>query len=220
MPTIRAPVGVQLRHGCQLTAEEYRSQRFWEQASLESCPLHPEGGCGFCRHTPYARVEPPGTLIARYRCPTARVTFSLLPDCLPSRFPSTLRQVEDAVEQVEQRKGTMTQLAAELRPAEQDRDRVQGGMRYLRRRRQGVYAALTTIIGLFPERFAGYPPTLEGFRAALGVEHVLTALRELACQHLRDLPPPLGFGPRPTPRKKLQRRLQQEAGADPPERPV
>lgn len=114
----------------------------------------------------------------------------------------------------------MGQLGAELRPAEQDRDRVQGAVRYLRRRCRGVYAALTTIIGLLPERFAGHPPTLEGFRAALGGEQVLVNLRVLVADHLRDLPPPLGFGPRPTPRKKLQQRLQQEAGADPPERPV
>lgn len=210
---------MQLQLAFALSAEEYISQRFWEQASLASCPLHPEGGCHLSRHTPYERVNPP-CRVARYRCPTARVTFSLLPNCLASRLSSTLEQIEQAVERVERREGTMGQLGAELRPAEQDRDRVQGAVRYLRRRCRGVYAALTTIIGLLPERFAGHPPTLEGFRAALGGEQVLVNLRVLVADHLRDLPPPLGFGPRPTPRKKLQQRLQQEAGADPPERPV
>ena len=114
----------------------------------------------------------------------------------------------------------MAALAAQQRPGEQDRDRVQGAVRFLRRRCRDVYAALVAIVGLLPERFAGHPPTLEGFRAALGVEHVLVALRELVADHLCGLPPPLGFGPRPTPREKLRRRLQQEAGADPPERPV
>jgi hypothetical protein len=148
------------------------------------------------------------------------VTFSLLPDCLASRLPSTLAEVEQAVERVERRDGTMARLGAELRPAEQDRDRVQGAVRHLRRRCRGVYAALATIVGLLPDRFAGHPPTLEGFRAALGGEPVLVTLRGLLADHLRGLPPPLGFGPRSTPRKKLQQRLQHEAGADPPERPV
>lgn len=148
------------------------------------------------------------------------MTFSLLPDCLASRLSSTLAEVEEAVEQVESREGSMALLAAQLRPSEQDRDRVQGAERFLRRRCRGIYAALVTIVGLLPDRFAGCPPTLEGFRAALGVEHVLGALRTLVADHLRELPPPLGFGPRPMPRRKALRRLQQEAGADPPERPV
>lgn len=211
---------MQLRFASALSAEEYVSQRFWEQASLASCPLHPEGGCHLSRHTSYERVSPPGCRIARYRCPTDRVTFSLLPDCLASRLSSTLSEVEEAVGRVECRAGTMAQLAAELRPAEVEHDRAQGAVRYLRRRCRAVYAALVTIVGLQPERFAGHPPTLEGFRAALGVEWVLIRLRELVTDHLRDLPPPLGFGPRPIPRKKALRRLQQEAGADPPEQPV
>lgn len=211
---------MQLRLAFSLSAEEYVSQRFWEQASLASCPLHPDGGCHLSRHTSYERVSPPGCRIARYRCPSDRVTFSLLPDCLASRLSATLPEVEEAVDGVERREGSMAQLGAELRPANKDHDRVQGVVRYLRRRCRGVHAALVTIIGLLPERFAGHPPTLEGFRAALGVKHVLGALRGLVADHLDSLPPPLGFGPRPTPRRKARRRLQQEAGADPPERPV
>ncbi|HMK73616.1 MAG TPA: hypothetical protein VK454_09765 [Myxococcaceae bacterium] len=147
------------------------------------------------------------------------MTFSLLPDCLASRLSSTLPEIEETVEQAEGRDGTMAELGAELRPGGQDRDRVQGAVRFLRRRCRGVYAALLTIVGLLPERFAGHSPTLEGFRAALGVKDVLTALRELVADRLHGLPPPLGFGPRPDPRRKALRQLQQEAGADPPERP-
>lgn len=208
---------MQLRLATKLSAEEYISQRFWERASLATCPLHPEGGCRLSRHTSYERVHPP-CRVARFRCPTARVTFSLLPDCLASRLPGTLLEVEQAVEQVEHRQVPLDELGAEMRPAEQDRDRVQGAVRYLRRRCRGVRAALTTIVGLLPERFAGHPPTLEGFRAALGVAQVLEHLREVAAAHLGGLPPPLGFGPRPSPRRKAVRRLQQEAGADPPQR--
>lgn len=148
------------------------------------------------------------------------MTFSLLPDCLASRLSSTLAEVEEAVARVESRDGTMVDLAAQLRPGEPDRDRVQGAVRYLHRRRRGVYAALATLIGLFPERFSGRQPTLEDFRVALGTTQALVALRALAAEHLRNLPPPLGFGPRPMPRRASVRRLQQEAGADPPKRPL
>jgi hypothetical protein len=211
---------VQLQLGIELSAEEYVSQRFWERASLASCPLHPEGGCHLSRHTSYPRVTPPGARIARYRCPTARVTFSLLPDCLASRLPSTLAEVEKAVAQVESRDGTMVDLAAQLRPGEPDRDRVQGAVRYLQRRRRGVYAALAILIGLFPDRFSGRQPRLEDFRAALGTTQALVTLRALAEEHLQNLPPPLGFGPRSISRRASARRLQQEAGADPPKQPL
>jgi hypothetical protein len=59
-------IPVQLRFHTGLTSEEYVKQKAWESASLERCPHHPEGGCSFSRHTPYKRVEPPGTLIARW----------------------------------------------------------------------------------------------------------------------------------------------------------
>jgi hypothetical protein len=39
--------------------------------------------------------------IARYYCPTAQETFSLLPDCLASRFPSDLDDLERVVIHVE-----------------------------------------------------------------------------------------------------------------------
>ena len=210
---------MQFRLACLLTADEYSSQRFWERASLESCPLHPEGGCGFCRHTPYERVEPPGTLIARWRCPLARVTFSLLPDCLASRVKGRLRDIELAADAVDRRDGSLEALAASLRPpaeVDPDGDHVAGTLKWLRRRRCWVTAALTVALGLLPDRLAGRAPTLADFRAALGVEHVLEALRPLFAARLAQLPPPLGFGPRSTPRKEGARCLQQETGPDPP----
>jgi hypothetical protein len=39
--------------------------------------------------------------IARYYCPTARETFSLLPDCLASHFPGELDAIEHVVAAVE-----------------------------------------------------------------------------------------------------------------------
>jgi hypothetical protein len=92
---------VQLRLECQLSAEQYVERRSWLSASLASCPLHPEGGCGFARHGSYPRREPAGARVRRYYCPTGKVTFSLLPDCLASRVSATLAQVESAVALVE-----------------------------------------------------------------------------------------------------------------------
>ena len=39
--------------------------------------------------------------IARYYCPTARETFSLLPDCLASHFPGELDDLEQVVATVD-----------------------------------------------------------------------------------------------------------------------
>ena len=55
------------------------------------------GGCGFARHGTYPRKTPPGMRVTRYYCPTAHETFSLLPDCLASRFPSDLDDLERVV---------------------------------------------------------------------------------------------------------------------------
>lgn len=210
---------MQFRLPCQLTADEYTSQRFWEQASLQSCPLHPDGGCGFCRHTPYERVEPPGTRIARWRCPRHRVTFSLLPDCLASGVKGSLRDIEAAVDKAERRDGSLEELAANLRPsseADPDSDHVAGTLKWLRRRRRWVTAALTFALPLLRTRLAGREPTLDDFRAALDVEHVLESLRSLLEDHLAHLPLPFGFGPRSSSRNCSASSLQQGMGPDPP----
>jgi hypothetical protein len=118
-----------------LTSEEYVSQKGWLAASLERCPFHPEGGCGLARHGTYARVWPAGCLIARWRCPPARTTISLLPDFLCSRLRGTLAEVEAVVAAVE---AAPTQEAASeaLRPDIE----LPGALRWLRRSRQLVYA--------------------------------------------------------------------------------
>ena len=77
--------------------------------------VHPEGGCGFARHGTYERMEPPGTLIARWYCPEAHKTFSLLPDHLAARFPGTLARLEEVVAAAEQT-STRAEAADRLRP--------------------------------------------------------------------------------------------------------
>ncbi len=203
---------VQLRHKSQLTSEEYVKQEAWKSANLERCPLHPEGGCGIARHTPYARVEPPGMFIARSYCEKGHTTFSLLPDCLASRLSSTLPDMERVVDAVEQRESSVEAVAEKLRPDIE----VQGAVRWARRRVMAAAIALLVLKGLQPDVLARVSPTMGGFRAALGVEAVLPALREMAGAQLASVPPYVGFGPHATGGKTGRRRRQQGKGADPP----
>src|SRR5258706_10707523 len=92
-----APRPVQLRHACPLSGEAYVARSGWRDASLAACPRHPRGGCGLVRHGTYARRTPTGMRIARYYCPTAHETFSLLPDCLASHFPGALDPIGQVV---------------------------------------------------------------------------------------------------------------------------
>ncbi|MCC6338013.1 MAG: hypothetical protein IT380_28975 [Myxococcales bacterium] len=137
------------------------------------CPEHPEGGCGFARHTAYARVEPPGMWIARWYCPEAHLTFSLLPDCLASRLSSTLGEVEDVADAVEQRAGSLEAVAEQLRPDIE----AQGAVRWVRRRVAAVAVALKALKGLLPDVLGSVAPTLVEVRAALGVDTVLCSRR-------------------------------------------
>jgi hypothetical protein len=203
---------VQLRFATGLTSEEYVKQEGWHFATLKQCPLHPRGGCGFARHTAYLRAEPAGALIARYYCPQGHTTFSLLPDCLAARLPSSLADVEAVCTAAATGGRSQEAIAEELRPAIQ----CQGAVRWMRRRVKAVTGALVAIIGLRPDLFAGRQPTVEDFRKVLGVEHVLEALRETAAKHLAALPPPLGFSPRGPRGSPAIRQRQQKAGADPP----
>lgn len=206
------PRVVQLRHESQLTSEEYVKQRAWESASLERCPLHPEGGCGLAKHTPYRRVEPPGMFVARLYCAEGHTTFSLLPDCLASRLSSTLAEVEEVAAAVEQRASSIEVVAAEVRPD----IGVQGAVRWVRRRMVAVAIALVVLKGLRPDVLSGVECTLGDVRAALGVEEVLPAVREFAGAQLADVPPYVGFGPRPRGGNTGKGRRQHGAGADPP----
>ena len=202
---------MQVRFATGLTSEEYVSQKGWLSARLEWCPLHPEGGCGFARHTMYARVSPAGCWIARYYCRTGRTTFSLLPEFLSSRLTGTLAEVEAVVAAAEAAP-SQEAASAVVRPAVE----LPGALRWLRRRTRLVHAGLAAVIGLLPELLAGQTPTVTSIRSALAAEEVLVRLRAEAVEHLAGLPPPLGFGPRPTRRRPRPTALQQEAGPDPP----
>ena len=92
---------MQIRYATDLSAEQYVQQQAWQTATLNHCPLHPQGGCRFSKHGTYPRKFPEGTKIARWYCPDGHMSFSLLPDCLASRLPGTLLEIEDVVAKVE-----------------------------------------------------------------------------------------------------------------------
>ena len=205
---------LQLRYATNLTDEEYVCQRAWETATLSTCPLHPAGGCDFSRHTTYARKTPSGAQIARYYCRTARVTFSLLPDCLASRLSGSLAQVE-AVVAVSEAAPTLTQAAQELRPELLD---VRHALRWLRRRTGPVRTALTALVTLLPA-LAGVDATVTAVRGALGTEQVLVTTRELMSEQLSSLCHPVGLRPRGSERNDAAEASQHKAGPDPPAGP-
>jgi len=203
---------MQLRFACAYTGVEYVSERAWEKASLPRCPLHPGGGCGFARHGTYPRVSPPGTRIARWYCPKAGRTFSLLPDCLSARLKGTLSELEAVVRGIEQAPSLEAACTA-LRPEIE----LPGVLRWARRRVHAVHSALHLLRGLMPERFEGCRPRLEAFAERLGVSEALVALRAIAADLLHRLPSPLGFVPRRQPGGAPPRGRPHQVGADPPQ---
>lgn len=211
MAAVRAVAGVQLRYKTGLTGEDYVNRQAWREARLARCPLHPHGGCGFARHGTYARKRPHGARVARWYCPSAHCTFSLLPDCLSARLPGTLIEIEAVVAAVEAAP-SLEAAADALRPHIE----LPGAMRWARRRVQRVHAALTALRGLMPQDFAACPATVAGFRARLGAAPVLPALRARATAHLTDLPAPLGLRPRLMRAGESRRPRQHNMGPDPP----
>ena len=203
---------MQLRYRTGLTGERYVTAQGWRDATLACCPHHPGGGCSLARHGTYARKTPPGTRIARWYCPESHTTFSLLPDCLAARLPGTLAELEDAVAAAE-RSPSVAAAAAVLRPG---RSEPPGAMRWLRRRIRLVRRALVTVRGLLPERLAGCPPTILGFRGRLGTDAALAWLREMAAPQLQALPTPVGYAHHPATPGHPVLPFQQRVGHDPP----
>lgn len=205
-------VPVQLRLTTGHTSEEYVSRQAWRDATLECCPLHPQGGCGFARHGTYERVEPPGAHIARWYCRKGHCTFSLLPDCLAARFTGSLAAFEAAAACAEESQ-SLERAADRLRPDVMD---LFAAVRWLRRRRRLLQYLFTVLRGLLPELFADCLPQVDVFRARLGCECALVRLRAIAAPWLVVLPPPLGFGPSLEAAGDWQPPRQQSIGPDPP----
>jgi hypothetical protein len=147
--------------------------------------------------------------ITRYYCPTAHETFSLLPDCLASRFPGDLDDLERVVAQVDAAR-SIEAAADVLRP-----DIVlPSAVRWVRRRLTLIRATLLTIVTLLPDRFGG-DAHLDAVRAALDTDHALVLLRARAATVLSALPRPLGFARQIRPCRTRRPRRQHRMGADP-----
>ena len=141
----------------------------------------------------YGRVEPEGVRVARYWCPWAGRSVSLLPAFLAARMSGTLDEVEAVVLAVEQA-GSIAAAVDQVHPA--DAKRAIGPVcaeRSIRRRLQPVRAALLAVVTLLPERFRGIAPTITALRKVLGTDRVLVAVRCIAQRHLGALPAPFGF---------------------------
>jgi hypothetical protein len=146
--------------------------------------------------------------IARYYCPTAHETFSLLPDCLASRFAGELDAIEHVVATAEAAR-SVEAAADVLRPD----ITLPSAVRWIRRRLTPVRRALLAIVTLLPDLFAG-DARLAAVRLALATPSALVALRTHAAAHLMTLPTPLGFHPRAALREARRAAAPHGMGAD------
>jgi len=201
---------LQLRFATNLSVDQYIKSKAWKGAILDHCPLHPQGGCKFAGHGTYSRKFPDGVKVARWYCPNGHTTFSMLPDCLSSRLPGTLIDVETVINQI--KNSSSQEAAADI--IRQD-IYLPGALRWMRRRLFLIRSTLILLIQLLPSLPENCQPTLSSFRSVLGIEFVLPHLRKLAGSHLDILPPPLGFGLRPE-KKSKKNHFQQRTGTDPP----
>lgn len=202
------PRPVQLRHASPLSGEAYVARRAWRDASLATCPRHPRGGCALVRHGTYPRRTPAGMRIARYYCPTARETFSLLPDCLASHFPGALDPIEHVVATVDTAR-SVEAAADRLRPD----ITLPSAVRWVRRRLTPIRHVLLALVTLLPDLFGG-DARLAAVRLALATPSALVALRALAAPHLATLATPLGFRPRAARRDVPRAAVPHDMGAD------
>ena len=206
---------MQLRYATTLPVEQYIQRKAWRDAKLAHCPLHPKGGCKFAKHGTYPRKFPDVAKIARWYCPDGCATFSMLPDCLSSRLPGTLVEVENIISQIE--KSSSQEAAAENIRLDIS---LPSALRWMRRRLFLIRSTLILLIELLLSLPDDCKPTFSSFRSVLGIEFVLPHLRMLASPSLDILPPPLGFGPRPKAHKSKKSRFQHKTGTDPPQKTV
>jgi len=148
--------------------------------------------------------------VARWYCPDAHESFSLLPDCLAARLVGSLDEVEQVIVKVEG-SASVEAAASALRPDIE----LPGALRWVRRRVAGVRTALLALVTLLPARLEARVE-LRAVRAELQTERALVALREIGAPHLSRLVRPLGFRPPRSGRGHGEERLQHKTGPDPP----
>jgi hypothetical protein len=148
--------------------------------------------------------------VARWYCPEAHTTFSLLPDCLSSRLGGSLDEAEAAVAASE-----FMGVEAAAQALRVDEVELPGALRWLRRRRRGVRAAVLALVTAMPGRL-GSVAEVRAIRTVLGTERALVALREIGRDRLHALPPPLGLRRPWETRAGSEPVLQHPTGPDPP----
>lgn len=148
--------------------------------------------------------------VARYYCPDAHSTFSLLPDCLAARLRGDLAEVERVVAVVEAAP-SVEAAADELRPDIE----LPGAIRWIRRRLGPARAVLLAVVTLLPPLVGSCHPTLEEVGQLLGTP-VLRQVRAHAEKHLGKLAAPIGFGPRPRRGGRPRAPREHDLGPDPP----
>jgi hypothetical protein len=146
--------------------------------------------------------------IARYYCPTAHETFSLLPDCLASHFPGELQAIEQVVATVETAR-SLEAAADTLRPD----ITLPSAVRWIRRRLTPVRLVLLAVVTLLPDAFTG-DPRLSAVRRAWDTSSALMTLRPRMARHLAVLPAPLGFRPHRRSRAGPSSAIPHGMGAD------
>jgi hypothetical protein len=119
--------------------------------------------------------------VARWYCPEAHKSFSLLPDCLSSRLCGSLDEAERAVALSE---SMGVEAAAQALRGEEFE--LPGALRWLRRRRRGVRAAVLALVTAMPGRL-GTVPEVKALRSVLGTARALVALREIGAAYARRL---------------------------------
>jgi len=125
----------------------------------------------------------------------------MLPDCLASRMPGTVQQLEQASLAAEQGKkqGSLEVQAQKLRTTSHNGEPIEprSAVSWMMRRHHAVTLCLTVLITVMPQVFGSCVPTLASVGAKLsGVwgPCVLMGIRHVAQQGLLDkIPSPVGF---------------------------
>jgi hypothetical protein len=200
---------MQILFETQMTSDAYVSERGWERATLDSCPVHPENDCSLRAHGSYARKHPAGLRIARWYCAAGQVTFSLLPEFLAAGFSATLPELEAAAA-VSERAVSISEAARQLRP---ELDDERSAVRWLRRRLSAIGQGLTAVVTSLPELW-GTAPSVSAIGAKLEAAGgaILVALRRAAASLLSVLLAPIGFRHRRTVVRNGAEALQHTVG--------
>ena len=101
-----------------------------------------------------------------------------------------LQSIEDGAAAVES-EGSFAAAAERARPGRYGDPRA--ARRWIRRRAGLARLLLATVIGMFPDLYAGTPARIDAFRERAGSESALVELRLLCSAHLQALPMPVGF---------------------------